>query len=301
MRGILWRYPAVLKISRRLSRRWSQRDSTYFPTPDLEDLTVAAKRLPGPQMVVPGNHDVPLWDIVRRFFFPLERYRRYISENLFPEYLDEELLVLGINTARSFTRTSGWICKEQFEHVRRRTCESPRQLFKVLVTHHPFIPPPRRLKSDVLLHGSSALKQLEECGIDMLLAGHLHLAYHDDVRSHHQSARRSVLSIQAGTATSTRRRGEPNAYNWITISPDLVTVAVRAWNGRGFAESLVTRYEIFASQNVASPFCTVAAEVIPAIGGLQPGRAVVTPVDVFHFCAPVAASSAYSKPSHEPT
>jgi predicted O-methyltransferase YrrM len=49
VRGILWRYPAVLKISRRLSRRWSQRDSTYFPTPDLEDLTVAAKRLPGPQ------------------------------------------------------------------------------------------------------------------------------------------------------------------------------------------------------------------------------------------------------------
>ena len=86
------------------------------------------------------------------------------------------------------------------------------------------------------------LEQMESCGVDMLLAGHLHLAYHDDLRSHYKAAKRSILSVQAGTATSTRRRGEPNAYNWITVSPDLCTVAVRAWNGRCFEESLVTRY-----------------------------------------------------------
>ena len=54
--------------------------------------------------------------------------------------------------------------------------------------------------------------------------------------------RRSILSIQAGTATSTRRRGEPNAWNWITLSPDLVTVAVHAWNGSEFHEARVTRF-----------------------------------------------------------
>ena len=87
-----------------------------------------------------------------------------------------------------------------------------------------------------------ALAQLEQFGVDLLLAGHLHRAYNDDVRTFHKSAQRSVLSVQAGTATSTRLRGEPNAYNWITLSPDLVTVAVRRWNGKAFEESLVTRY-----------------------------------------------------------
>ena len=201
------------------------------------------RRLPRPQLFVPGNHDVPLWDVASRFLFPLRRYRRHIADELLPTYADDELFVMGVSTARSFTRISGWISQWQLGEIQRRACPVPSRVFKVLVTHHPFIPSPRNPQSDVVRGGGDALAQLEECGIDMLLAGHLHLAYHDDVRSHHKSARRSVLSIQAGTAISTRRRSEPNAYNWITLSPDLVTVAVRAWNGERFEESLVTRYE----------------------------------------------------------
>ena len=196
---------------------------------------------------MPGNHDIPMFDIIRRFFFPLSRYRRHITPDLRPAYQDEELFVLGINTARSFTHKSGWISEEQLLDVKLRVCPLPRSVFKVVVTHHPFIPPPRDPRADVIRRGEEYVDELEECGVDMLLAGHLHLAYHDDLRSHYKSAKRSILSVQAGTATSTRRRGEPNAYNWITVSPGsegLCTVAVRAWNGdrKCFEESLVTRY-----------------------------------------------------------
>jgi len=200
-------------------------------------------RLPKPRIVIPGNHDVPLWNVVRRFFFPFTRYRKFISDNFFPEFEDDRLLVLGVNTARSFTRTSGWLEADQVAYLKERTGRAPAGVMKVLVTHHPFIAPPRKPDADVLVGAERALAELEGCGFDVLLAGHLHLAYHDDVRSAYTSARRSMLSIQAGTATSTRRRGEPNAYNWITLSEGLVTVAVRAWNGREFEESMVTRYE----------------------------------------------------------
>ncbi|MDB5295034.1 MAG: metallophosphoesterase [Phycisphaerales bacterium] len=208
------------------------------------------KRLPGPQLVIPGNHDVPMFNVFARAFAPTGGYRRHVSQDLQPVYRDDELIVVGLNSARSFTHKSGWLSAEQVANARTTFAAAGPGTFKVLVTHHPFIPPPREPDADVIRRGESYLPVLEEVGVDLLLAGHLHLAYHDDLRSHYKASRRSILSVQAGTATSTRRRGEPNAYNWIRTSPHLCTVSVRAWasgepGGKpaAFQESLVTRYE----------------------------------------------------------
>jgi 3',5'-cyclic AMP phosphodiesterase CpdA len=205
--------------------------------------------LPRPQIVIPGNHDIPLFDVVRRFFFPLERYKRYISANLEPSYQDQELAVIGINTARSWTWTAngfwkdGRISPEQLDAVQSWLKALPPQVFKVVVTHHPFISPPSHRSLGIVGGASEALKRFAACGVDMLLAGHLHLSYSGDVRTHHAAVERSMLSIQAGTAVSTRRRDEPNAYNLIAIRPDEVTIHVRSWTGSRFEQSQQTRYQ----------------------------------------------------------
>src|SRR5688572_9036696 len=64
---------------------------------------------------VPGNHDVPLWDLVHRFTRPLHRYRRFIDDDLCPWFENDELAVLGINTARSLTFKDGRVSHEQME------------------------------------------------------------------------------------------------------------------------------------------------------------------------------------------
>src|SRR6187402_2459661 len=82
---------------------------------------VAAKEwldtLPGPQIIVPGNHDISLYNVFRRFVQPLTRYKRYITDDLDPMYVDEEIAVLGVNTARSLTFKDGRVNKEQIATI----------------------------------------------------------------------------------------------------------------------------------------------------------------------------------------
>ena len=205
------------------------------------------RHLPQPQLVVPGNHDIPLFDVRRRFFSPLHNYHRYITTEMLPQYIDDEVAVLGVNTARPWNWTmkgfwkDGRISDGQLLEIRQRLGEAVEGRVKLLVTHHPFIPPPVR-RYGVLLGAERALAQLQSVGIDLLLAGHLHVSYSGDVRAFYPLIRNSMISIQAGTATSTRLRGEPNAYNVIGIEGDHVTITVRSWNGERFATSHVTEY-----------------------------------------------------------
>ena len=186
-------------------------------------------------LVVPGNHDVPLWDVVSRFTRPLRNYRRHLTPDLAPFFHQrgpgrdgrEHRAVVDVQERAHLLG--------QIEQIRERFAPLPERVFKVLVTHHPFVPSPGDPDPAVVGRGLHALQAAEAAGVDLLLAGHLHLGFSGDVRAHHLSIRRSMLVAQAGTAISLRTRGEPNTYNWITFEPPHLAIEVRGWAAGAFA------------------------------------------------------------------
>lgn len=191
--------------------------------------------LPSPQLVVPGNHDVPLYNIFARLFQPLKKYTRYIHPELNPVYRDEEIAVVGLNSARSLVIKDGRLNHEQIDLVRRHFHGLAPQYTKIVVTHHPFELPQafadgKTLDQDEIINRADvAMAAFAELGTDVLLSGHLHMSNTTDTQARYPHASFSALVIQAGTATSTRARGESNSFNVLKIDTGRIAVLRYVW------------------------------------------------------------------------
>jgi 3',5'-cyclic AMP phosphodiesterase CpdA len=203
--------------------------------------------LPRPQIVVPGNHDVPLDNPLARFAAPLDKYRRHITGDLQPFYADDEIAVLGVNTARSLTIKGGRINRAQVEWMRERLCGVGREVIKVVVTHHPFDVPAGRDERDVVGRARRAMAALAECGADLFLAGHLHVSHTAHAAARYPVGGQSALIVQAGTAVSTRGRGEANSFNVITADRPRITVERYEWRPERAAFASAAREKFFHS------------------------------------------------------
>jgi len=190
-------------------------------------------RLPKPQIVVPGNHDVPLHNLFARFFSPLVKYRRFITDDLSPFHSDKEIAVLGVNTSRSLTIKGGRINETQVAWMRDRFCSIDPEVVKILVTHHPFDLPEGHDEGQLVGRARMAMEALASCGADVFLAGHLHVSHTSHSAKRYQIKGHSALVIQAGTATSTRGRGEANSFNLIRIDRPHITVERLEWKPEG--------------------------------------------------------------------
>jgi 3',5'-cyclic AMP phosphodiesterase CpdA len=179
--------------------------------------------LPFPIFIVPGNHDVPLYSFWKRFSRPYANYQKHISDDLEPEYRDDEMAVVGINTVRIFRMKEGSVDQLQTKRVYHMFKGLTPQVFKIIVSHHPFNIPAEHRKRP-LARVRKFWKFFEDMHVDLFLSGHLHdtLAHQED--ESYKIDPNGSLIIQAGTAISTRRRKEGNAFNIITLDAPALRV-----------------------------------------------------------------------------
>jgi 3',5'-cyclic AMP phosphodiesterase CpdA len=172
-------------------------------------------------LVVPGNHDVPLWNLPARFLTPFTRYQAYISPALEPEHVDDEIIAVGVNTARSLAWGEGRISARQVDRIVARLAAAPTSLIRIIVTHHPFDLPPGVHERRLLGRARMAMARLAAADADLFLSGHLHLSHASHSAERYRIEGHSALIVQAGTI-STRGRGEQPSFNVLNIQrPDI--------------------------------------------------------------------------------
>jgi len=246
--------PNVVVISGDLTQR--------AKSEQFEEARAFLDTLPGPQIVVPGNHDISLYNVFRRFVKPLDRYKRYITDDLDPIFVDEEIAVVGVNTARSLTIKDGRLNKEQVDGIRSQLSGLAPNITRIVVTHHPFDLPTSFEEKDLVDRAGMAMEVFAECGVDVLLAGHMHVSHAASTASRYRIDAYAALVVQAGTATSTRGRGEVNSFNLLRVEHERVEIDRYGWDALTNTFRIVVTEKFLRSGNVWAP----AAEGMLAAG-----------------------------------
>ncbi|WP_230686674.1 metallophosphoesterase family protein [Catellatospora vulcania] len=195
--------------------------------------------LPAPALVVPGNHDLPGWRVWARFTRPWRPWRQHLDSDPYGAvaHKADGLVAVGVNTARQWGWHPDWsrgrIDARQLTSIGAAFDEAPGDDLRVVIAHHPFLLTPAGQHRGLVGRSKAALRRLRRRA-DLLLGGHIHLAY--------SGVADGLVVAQCGTAFSDRLKGEPNSYNLIEAEGDRMTVSTRHWDGDRFGTHQRTDY-----------------------------------------------------------
>ncbi|MBM3605594.1 MAG: metallophosphoesterase [Alphaproteobacteria bacterium] len=185
-------------------------------------------RIEAPLMLMPGNHDIPLWNPVARMFWPFRGFRKHFGPLLAPVGRVDDVRVLSVNSADPYVWQRGKI--RQGEIGRIIGGVDPLGT-NIVALHHPLQQLPRVDKA-LARRAREALGRLEAAGVQVVLSGHLHRWALDEVLDTGRHPR--VLQIQTGTALCARISDRWNEFVLLQVDgPRIVVERHRAPMDKG--------------------------------------------------------------------
>jgi 3',5'-cyclic AMP phosphodiesterase CpdA len=164
----------------------------------------------GTWLAIPGNHDIPLYDVATRLFSPYRGFRRCFGDDFAPVRETGDVVVIGVKTTRRYRHKHGEVSSAQVDTVAARLRTVPPEKLRVVVVHQPVDLPPERDQKNLLRGREAAVRAWVDAGVDLILGGHVHLPFLRILSKTFPDLPRRAWCAQAGTAVSHRIREDAN-------------------------------------------------------------------------------------------
>jgi 3',5'-cyclic AMP phosphodiesterase CpdA len=187
-----------------------------------------------PTLAVPGNHDVPMYRFWERFGAPFGAWRKHFARELEPTWADEELFVVGVNSAYNWTIENGRLTAARLRELDGQFAAAPAGACRVAVVHHELMVAPGFVPRRALRNARAGVESLARSGVELVLSGHLHQAWAGSTGDEHPGVQPSFHVVFSGTTTSSRGRGTErgrNSCNWIEVDDERIRVTKLLWEG----------------------------------------------------------------------
>lgn len=215
--------PDLIAISGDLTQRAKPRE--------FEAAAAFLEALPDvPRVVVPGNHDVPLFRPFERLRAPLALFRHHVGTPADTSLITERCCIVGIDSTDPYRAIkNGRISGRQIQYFAEAFSSAAPHLWRVLVLHHHLIPAPSFDGPGPMPKAKRLLDALTAVGVEVVLSGHLHRGYVGNSLDVYAGKRRDsgIVVIQCGTTTSRRGRGyerEKNSFNLVELDDDAISI-----------------------------------------------------------------------------
>ena len=196
---------------------------------------------PTPVIAIPGNHDIPLFNLPARLLRPYAGFRRLFKGSLNKDYVQNRVQIIGLNSTSRWRHVQGDFAPGKLEKYLKRFVRKDVAV-RILAFHHPMDCAKWVDEKNLLRGRDSAMKLFEESQIDLIVGGHIHDPYVNLSTERYPDIKRATVLAVAGTCLSWRiRAGAPNSFNLIEVDTEMAEPKLS-----------ITRYDAQMHQPVTS-------------------------------------------------
>lgn len=183
---------------------------------EFESAKLFLESLRRPIFIIPGNHDVPLYNIFLRFFFPYKKFCHFLGSYAQKYFENDRMALYGVWSTNKFSVSEGRLSGSELQNLQNKFKEIPRHKWRIIASHHDINPHKHK---DALV----------EIGPHLILSGHVHQSSVVELIPNAYP-----LLVSAGTSTSTRTRKEVNSFNVITLKHNQLVIETFLKDNQGF-------------------------------------------------------------------